>query len=148
MRAKQSSSSCRALAFSPLLLPLLLLAAGGSHSTTTAEQTFNTLSIPIPGDQLLVPNRTHTFASYLSDATFTGLLPVFVATSIALQGTYVQDTIEDLVSGVELNCGPNKDQCSIKTVYRMPTLTLVITMASLKLNISVSRFKMRNCDSR
>lgn len=92
MRAKHSSSSCRALAFGPLLLPLLLLAAGGSHPRTTAEQTFGASAI-LSGNQLLVPNRTHTFASYLSDAAFTGLVPVFVGTSMVLQGTYAQDTI-------------------------------------------------------
>jgi hypothetical protein len=117
MGGEPSFSSYRSLAFSPLLLPLLLLMAGGGHSRTMTEQTFDASSV-LSGEQLLVPNRTHTFASYLSDVAFTGLVPVFVATSIALQGTYVHDMIQDLVTGVELNCGPNKDKCSIKTVYK------------------------------
>jgi hypothetical protein len=65
-----------------------------------------------------VPNRTHTFASYLSDVVFKGLVPVFVATSVVLQGTYAQDSIVDLATGAELNCGPRKDKCSIKEVYK------------------------------
>ena len=106
MTLKHPPPSWRALAsLRPLLLSLLLLAAG-----THGEK---------PSDQLPVPARTHTFKSYFADVVFEGLVPVFVATSIAVQGTYVPDEIVTLVGGTEeLDCGPLKDKCTVKSVWQ------------------------------
>ena len=106
MTLKHPPPSWRALAsLRPLLLSLLLLAAG-----THGEK---------PSDQLPVPARTHTFKSYFADVVFEGLVPVFVATSIAVQGTYVPDEIVTLVGGTEeLDCGPLRDKCTVKSVWQ------------------------------
>lgn len=108
MTPKHPPPSWRALSSLHSLLLSLLLVVAGTHGL--GEK---------PSDQLPVPTRTHTFKSYFADVVFEGLVPVFVATGVAVQGSYVPDEIVSLVGGTEeLDCGSLKDKCTVKSVWQ------------------------------
>lgn len=58
-------------------MSLLLLALGASSLLLLQRAHAQT---PLPGNQLPVPARTHTFASYLGDPVIKPLVPVYVST--------------------------------------------------------------------
>jgi hypothetical protein len=100
-------SVVRAWAAMPLAL---LLAAAALVSVGSAQPS--------------VAQRTHTFKSYQQDSTMRDLVPVFVSTVKILLGTYAQDDIVDLGSGVDLDCRPyapdDSTNCSLTEAWRKP----------------------------